>query len=47
MIVDTIFICFCEDSEMNDGVRKPYFMSKSLMVSSELSEKNMRESPNL
>lgn len=32
MIIDTIFICFCEDSEKNDGSpEKPYFMSKSLL----------------
>ncbi len=26
--LDTIFLCFCEDCEKNDGVDKPYFMSK-------------------
>lgn len=31
MTVDTIFICFCEDCEENDGVSKPYYMSESLM----------------
>ncbi|CAG7662769.1 unnamed protein product [Allacma fusca] len=31
MTVDTIFICFCEDTKMNDGDLKPYFMSKGLM----------------
>ncbi|XP_059470748.1 choline transporter-like protein 1 isoform X2 [Neocloeon triangulifer] len=31
MAIDTIFICFCEDCEMNDGVAKPYFMSRALM----------------
>ncbi|CAH1398074.1 unnamed protein product [Nezara viridula] len=31
MVIDTIFICFCEDCEMNDGVEKPYFMSSGLM----------------
>lgn len=31
MIIDTIFLCFCEDCEMNDGVSRPYFMSMSLM----------------
>ncbi|BET03140.1 Plasma-membrane choline transporter [Nesidiocoris tenuis] len=31
MVIDTIFICFCEDCEMNDGLSKPYFMSKNLM----------------
>ena len=32
MAMDTIFLCFCEDSDRNDGVTKPYFMSKGLMV---------------
>ena len=32
MAIDTIFLCFCEDSEQNDGVTKPYYMSKGLMV---------------
>ena len=31
--IDTIFLCFCEDCERNDGVSKPYYMSKNLMVS--------------
>lgn len=32
MAVDTIFLCFLEDSECNDGsAAKPYFMSKRLM----------------
>lgn len=32
MAVDTLFLCFLEDSERNDGSEeKPYFMSKSLM----------------
>jgi solute carrier family 44 protein 1 (choline transporter-like protein) len=31
--IDTLFLCFCEDCERNDGVTKPYFMSKNLMVS--------------
>ncbi|XP_046356995.1 choline transporter-like protein 1 [Haliotis rufescens] len=30
--MDTIFLCFCEDCEENDGVTKPYFMSKNLML---------------
>jgi hypothetical protein len=33
MAVDTIFICFCEDSDKNDGLKKPYYMSVGLMVS--------------
>ena len=32
MAVDTIFLCFCEDSDRNDGVNRPYFMSTGLMV---------------
>uniref|UniRef100_W5LVJ3 Choline transporter-like protein n=1 Tax=Lepisosteus oculatus TaxID=7918 RepID=W5LVJ3_LEPOC len=32
MCVDTLFLCFLEDLERNDGsVQKPYYMSKSLM----------------
>lgn len=31
MTIDTIFICFCEDCELNDGVAKPYYMSRGLM----------------
>ncbi|XP_068729882.1 choline transporter-like protein 4 [Montipora capricornis] len=31
MAIDTIFLCFLEDSERNDGTQeKPYYMSKSL-----------------
>ena len=32
MVIDTIFICFCEDTERNDGsLQKPYFMSANLL----------------
>ncbi|KAM8841166.1 choline transporter-like protein 4 [Spinachia spinachia] len=32
MCVDTLFLCFLEDLERNDGsMQKPYFMSKNLM----------------
>nr|XP_006007253.2 PREDICTED: choline transporter-like protein 4 [Latimeria chalumnae] len=32
MCVDTLFLCFLEDLERNDGsIQKPYYMSKSLM----------------
>lgn len=31
MIIDTIFICFCEDCERNDGLTRPYYMSTGLM----------------
>ena len=31
MAVDTLFLCFLEDLERNDGSReKPYYMSSSL-----------------
>ena len=32
MAIDTIFLCFCEDSDKNDGIKKPYYMSTGLMV---------------
>ncbi|CAH1108165.1 unnamed protein product [Psylliodes chrysocephalus] len=31
MAIDTIFLCFCEDCEQNDGETRPYFMSRGLM----------------
>lgn len=31
MAIDTIFLCFCEDCEQNDGINRPYFMSKGFM----------------
>ncbi|XP_055632334.1 choline transporter-like protein 1 [Toxorhynchites rutilus septentrionalis] len=31
MTVDTIFLCFCEDCETNDGIGRPYYMSRGLM----------------
>ncbi len=31
MTIDTLFLCFCEDSERNDGsLERPYFMSAKL-----------------
>ncbi|KAK7588275.1 hypothetical protein V9T40_005520 [Parthenolecanium corni] len=42
MIIDTIFICFCEDCDMNDGQQNPYFMSKGLMEFVEKSQKVLR-----
>ncbi|CAG9816335.1 unnamed protein product [Phaedon cochleariae] len=30
-IIDTIFMCFCEDSLLNDGMSRPYAMSRDLM----------------
>lgn len=31
MAIDTIFLCFCEDCQQNDGINRSYFMSKGLM----------------
>jgi len=42
MVIDSLFICFCEDCEMNDGLEKPYFMSRSLMEFVENSKKALR-----
>ncbi|XP_032681859.1 choline transporter-like protein 1 isoform X2 [Odontomachus brunneus] len=42
MIIDTIFICFCEDCEKNDGIGRPYFMSRGLMEFVENSKKALR-----
>ncbi|OAD55258.1 Choline transporter-like protein 1 [Eufriesea mexicana] len=39
MIIDTIFLCFCEDCEKNDGINRPYFMSRGLMEFVENSKK--------
>lgn len=39
MVIDTIFLCFCEDCEQNDGISKPYYMSKDLMEFVEDSKK--------
>lgn len=39
MAIDTLFLCFCEDCERNDGISKPYFMSKGLMQFVENSKK--------
>lgn len=39
MIIDTIFLCFCEDCERNDGLSRPYFMSSGLMDFVEKSKK--------
>lgn len=45
MAISTIFICFLEDLERNDGsAQKPYFMSKSLMKV--MGKKNAAESTN-
>ncbi|KAJ1500068.1 hypothetical protein HMI56_004049 [Coelomomyces lativittatus] len=43
MAIDTIFLCFCEDSERNDGsLQKPYFMSKELK---EFTDKHKCDAP--
>jgi solute carrier family 44 protein 1 (choline transporter-like protein) len=42
MAIDTVFICFCEDCDMNDGISKPYYMSKGLMEFVKNSEKALR-----
>ncbi|KAL0266760.1 UNVERIFIED_CONTAM: hypothetical protein PYX00_009211 [Menopon gallinae] len=39
MVIDTIFLCFCEDCELNDGISKPYFMSRGLLEFVENSKK--------
>lgn len=31
MTIDTIFLCFCEDSIQNDGLSRPFYMSRNLM----------------
>ncbi|GBN50088.1 Choline transporter-like protein 1 [Araneus ventricosus] len=45
MAIDTLMLCFCEDCQMNDGITRPYFMSKSLMTFVENSRRNARISP--
>jgi len=44
MLIDTIFICFAEDSERNDGTaQKPYFMSKNLLKFMSAEEKRTQK----
>lgn len=39
MVIDALMICFCEDTEANDGTpERPYFMSKSLKAFVDASE---------
>ena len=33
MAIDTIFLCFCEDCSRNDGINKPYYMSRVQRIS--------------
>lgn len=42
MIIDTIFLCFCEDCAKNDGINRPYFMSRGLMEFVENSKKALQ-----
>ncbi|XP_063977227.1 choline transporter-like protein 1 isoform X2 [Diachasmimorpha longicaudata] len=42
MIIDTIFLCFCEDCARNDGISRPYFMSRGLMEFVENSKKALK-----
>lgn len=39
MAIDTIFLCFCQDCEENDGLSRPYYMSRDLMDFVENSKK--------
>ncbi|XP_062578584.1 choline transporter-like protein 1 isoform X1 [Saccostrea cucullata] len=39
--IDTIFLCFCEDCRENDGINKPYYMSKDLLIFLQSTEKMM------
>lgn len=39
MSTETIFLCFCKDLEENNGIAKPYFMSRNLMEFVENSKK--------
>jgi Plasma-membrane choline transporter len=31
MTIDTIFLSFCEDCEQNNGIDRPFYMSRQLM----------------
>ena len=31
MAIDALLVCFCEDKRSNDGVTRPYFMSRTLI----------------
>ncbi|XP_065171990.1 LOW QUALITY PROTEIN: choline transporter-like protein 1 [Atheta coriaria] len=41
--LDTIFLCFCEDCEINDGLSRPYYMSAELMIFVENSKKALEQ----
>ncbi|XP_022673531.1 choline transporter-like protein 1 isoform X4 [Varroa destructor] len=32
MVIDTVFLCFCEDTRLHDGTTQPYYMGASLMA---------------
>uniref|UniRef100_V5GSQ9 Choline transporter-like protein n=1 Tax=Anoplophora glabripennis TaxID=217634 RepID=V5GSQ9_ANOGL len=38
-VIDTIYLCFCEDKLLNDGMARPYAMSRDLMEFMEDSKK--------
>ncbi|CAH1108167.1 unnamed protein product [Psylliodes chrysocephalus] len=40
--IDTLFLCSCEDSLLNDGMARPYAMSRDLMMFIESSKKSFR-----
>lgn len=42
MVIDTVFMCFCEDCNLNDGTTREYYMSKELMDFVESSQKVLR-----
>jgi solute carrier family 44 protein 1 (choline transporter-like protein) len=42
--IDTLFLCFCEDSCINDGMERPYYMSVNLMQYMEEAQKTTKES---
>jgi len=43
MVVDALLLCFCEDSQINDGSEdRPYYMNTSLRVISPFDCKCMR-----
>ncbi|XP_044255980.1 choline transporter-like protein 1 [Tribolium madens] len=44
--IDTIFLCFCEDSCMNDGTERPYYMSVNLMQYVEEAKKTANQKNN-
>ncbi|CAG2181260.1 unnamed protein product [Oppiella nova] len=43
MAIDTLFLCFIEDCQHNDGVGKPYFMGRGLMRFVESTHKSITD----